>query len=166
MPALIDEVQCYDSDPTAVFDMLADEEFIIHKSTQSGSLEVSAGVQATGDRVIIHNRRVLPAKLPGFVRRFVGETLPLDETQTWGAAAEDGSRKADFVVDFDGQPIAFSGTVTLRPDGDQTAVETEGSIKCSVPVVGGKIEKVAAEWISKYLNKEQRVGAQWLLDHT
>ena len=27
-------------------------------------------------------------------------------------------------------------------------------IKCTVPFVGGRIEKFAAEWISKYLNKE------------
>ncbi|MEZ5157239.1 MAG: DUF2505 domain-containing protein [Candidatus Nanopelagicales bacterium] len=165
MPALIDEVQRYDADPATVFDMLADEEFIIHKCNQSGSLEVSAGVWANGEQVIIHNRRVLPAKLPGFVKRFVGETLPLDETQTWGPVAEDGSRKAEFVVDFDGQPIAFSGTITLLPRGDQTEVETKGAIKCSVPLVGGKIERVAAEWIAKYLNKEQRVGEEWLLDH-
>jgi hypothetical protein len=31
--------------------------------------------------------------------------------------------------------------------------------------VGGKVENFAAEWIGKYLNKEERVGQQWLADH-
>jgi Protein of unknown function (DUF2505) len=166
MPAHIDEVQTYDADPATVFAMLCDEEFIRYKSTQSGSLEVDASVTDDGDGIRIHNRRVMPAKVPGFVKRFLGDTIPLDETQTWTAATEVGVRTAEFNVDFDGQPLSFGGTITLRPHGGGgTAVETSGPIKCSVPFVGGKIEKFAAEWIGKYLNKEQRVGAQWLIDH-
>ncbi|MCU0295986.1 MAG: DUF2505 domain-containing protein [Candidatus Nanopelagicales bacterium] len=166
MPAQIDEVQTYDADPATVFAMLCDEEFIRYKSTQSGSLEVDATVTEEEDGIRIHNRRVMPAKVPGFVKRFLGDTIPLDETQHWGEADEDGARTAQFTVDFDGQPLSFGGTITLRPHGaGGTAVETSGPIKCSVPFVGGRIEKFAAEWIGKYLNKEQRVGAQWLIDH-
>ena len=165
MPAQIDEVQYYDADPVTVFAMLADEQFIVHKSTQSGSLKVEAAVEEDGDGVRIVNNRVMPAKVPGFVKRFLGDNIPLNETQTWTPAAEDGSREADFAVDFNGQPISFSGTISLRPENGGTAVETKGPIKCTVPLVGGRIEKFAAEWISRYLNKEQRVAAQWLADH-
>ncbi len=165
MATRIDEVQSYDADPDTVFAMLADEEFIVHKSKQSGSLDVTAEVEEVGDRTRIRNKRVMPAKVPGFVKRFLGDTIPMDETQTWAAADGQGARDAEFSVDFDGQPIGFSGTISLRPEGAGTAVETKGTIKCTVPFVGGRIEKFAAEWISKYLNKEQRVGAQWLEDH-
>lgn len=165
MPAQIDEVQFYDADPATVFAMLADEAFIVHKSTQSGSLEVDAEVEETADGVRIRHHRVMPAKVPGFVKRFLGESIPLSETQQWGEADEDGSRRATFVLDFNGQPMTFSGTVWLRPQNGGTAVETKGPIKCTVPLVGGRIEKFVAEWISKYLNKEQRVGAQWLAEH-
>jgi hypothetical protein len=164
MAARIDEVQCYDADPETVFAMLSDESFIVHKTKQSGALDVHASVEQEGEGTRIHNRRVMPAKVPGFVKRFLGDTIPMDETQHWGAADDRGSREADFAVEFDGQPIGFSGTISLRPDGVQTAVETKGVIKCTVPLIGGRIEKFAAEWISKYLNKEQRVGAQWLVE--
>ena len=164
MPARIDEVQLYDADPETVFAMLADEEFIVHKSTQSGSLDVSASVEVAGDRTRIRNSRVMPAKVPGFVKRFLGDTIPMDETQNGARRMKSGAREGDFSADFDGQPIGFSGTVSLRPVDGGTAVETVGDIKCSVPFLGGRIEKFAAEWISKYLNKEQRVGAQWLAD--
>ena len=50
----------------------------------------------------------------------------------------------------------------LKPNGEETTVETKGMIKCSVPFVGGKIENLALEWIQKYINKEQRVGNAWL----
>ena len=35
----------------------------------------------------------------------------------------------------------------------------------SAAFIGGKVESFAAEWIGKYLAKEQKVGAQWLADH-
>ena len=66
MATRIDEVQSYDADPDTVFAMLADEEFIVHKSTQSGSLDVTAEVEEVGDRTRIRNKRVMPAKVPGF----------------------------------------------------------------------------------------------------
>jgi hypothetical protein len=165
MPALIDVVQRYDAAPVTVFAMLSDEQFIVYKCEQSASLDVTASVKNSGGTITIHNRRVLPAKVPGFVKRFLGDTIPLDETQHWGDADDEGARTASFDVNFDGQPLHFSGTITLSADGDGTAVHTKGPLKCSVPLIGGKIENFAAEWIGKYLNKEQKVGAQWLADH-
>lgn len=166
MPAHIDEVQRYDADPQTVFAMLSDETFIIYKCQQSASLDVVAEVEDEGDTLRIHNRRVLPAKVPGFVKRFLGDTIPLDETQHWGPADDRGHRSAEFTVDFDGQPLTFAGTIDLTGDGAGTAVRTRGALKCSVPLIGGKVENFAAEWIGKYLNKEQRVGQQWLADHS
>lgn len=166
MPSHIDEVQRYDADPATVFAMLCDEQFIVYKCEQSASLEATAEVTDEGDSLRIHNRRVLPAKVPGFVKRFLGDTIPLDETQHWGPASESGSRSAEFTVNFDGQPLTFAGTIDLTPDGHGTAVRTKGALKCSVPLIGGKVENFAAQWIGKYLNKEQRVGQQWLTDHS
>jgi hypothetical protein len=163
MTARIDEVQHYDASATDVFAMLSDDEFIVHKSMQSGSLDVETLVEEDAEGVLIVNRRVMPAKVPGFIKRFLGDTIPMAERQEWGPAHEDGSRHGQFWVEFDGQPLHFAGTVALRPDGAGAAVQTKGDIKCTVPFIGGRIEKFAAEWIGKYLNKEQRVGATWLV---
>lgn len=105
---------------------------------------------------------MLPAKLPSFAKKFVGETLVLTETQNWESPEDDQGRDASFVVDFDNNPISFKGTIELRPDGDTTTVRTIGDIKCKVAFVGGKIEGVAVGWIEKYLDKEQKVGNEWL----
>jgi hypothetical protein len=164
MTARIDEVQHYEAAPEEVFAMLSDDEFIVHKSMRSGSLDVEALVEEDQDIVTIVNHRVMPAKVPGFVKRFLGDTIPMAERQEWGPVHADGSRHGQFWVEFGGQPLHFAGTVALRPDGAGAAVQTKGDIKCTVPFLGGRIEKFAAEWIGKYLNKEQRVGAQWLAD--
>lgn len=162
MTTRVDEFQHYEAPPEDVFAMLSDDAFIVHKSLRSGSLEVEALVEEDPEGVTIGNRRVMPAKVPGFVKRFLGDTIPMAEKQEWGPVHADGSRHGQFWVEFDGQPLHFAGLIALRPDGGGTVVQTKGDIKCTVPFVGGRIEKFAAEWIGKYLAKEQKVGAEWL----
>lgn len=160
MSTKIDQHQRFEAVPDVVFTMFADPEFIERKAKASGSLEVTAKVSSDGATTTLFNSRVLPAKLPGFARRFVGDHVTLAETQTWRGDAE--QRTADFTVDFGGQPITFHGAITMRPDDGGTTVHYRGEIKCTVPLVGGKIEHVAKDWIVRYLDKEQRVGADWL----
>lgn len=160
MSTTIDQVQHYAATPDEVFTMLSDPSFVEAKCLASGSIEASAETTQEDAGITIVSRRVLPAKLPGFAKKFVGETVTLVETQRWPEA--DGDRAGTFVVDFGNNPISFSGDVTLSAAGDGAQVRCQGVIKCTVPFVGGKIEGVALEWITKYLDKEQRVGTAWL----
>jgi len=160
--AKIDETQHYDASPVEVFAMLSDPEFIDKKCLASGSMEASSQALEEDGVITLVSRRVLPAKLPSFAKRFVGETVTLTETQTWTPADSDGARTASFIVDFGNNPIAFHGDIALAAAGEGTAVTYRGNIKASVPLVGGKIEGIAAEWITKYATKEQQVGNEWL----
>lgn len=161
MATTMDEVQHYDAPTDEVFAMLSDPAFIERKCYASGCIEADAESTPEGDGVTLVSRRVLPAKLPSFAKRFVGETVTLIETQRW-TAPNDHARTADFVVDFGNNPISFHGDIALQPDGAGTRVEYRGTIKCGVPLIGGKIEGVALEWITRYIDKEQRVGSAWL----
>ena len=104
-------------------------------------------------------------KLPSFMKKVVGDEIVINEAQRWGEAGPDGAREGTFVVDFGGQPMAFKGSVSLRPDAGGTQVVTEGQLKASVRFVGSKVESVAEEWMVKYLQKEEEVAADWLADH-
>lgn len=148
--------------PHVVWAMLTDVEYIRTKGLRSGSLEVDPDVELQHDRTVVISRRKLPAKMPGFMKKFVGEVLILNETQQWQHAASDGTRQGTFIIDFGGQPMGFHGTLTLQPDGDGTAVITDGTLKSSVPMVGKKAESVAKEWTVRYLRKEEEVAGDWL----
>ena len=156
--------QQFPGSPEAVWQMLTDPEYIHTKGMRSGSLEVSGDVEVQGDETVIISRRKLPAKMPGFMKKFVGEVLIINETQKWGPAAADGARAGSFVVDFGGQPMAFHGDLTLRASAKGCEVTTAGPLKSSVPFAGGKAESVAKEWTVKYLVKEEEVAADWLAD--
>jgi hypothetical protein len=154
--------QAYSADPSTVWAMLSDPGFITAKCDRTGSMKTTVDVTDDGqDGYTLTSTRVLPANLPSVAKPFVGETLTVTETQVWGAAAADGARNGTTSVDF-GAPMSFSATLTLSPAGDGTTMVTEGEFKASVPFVGGKIEKVASDETSRYLEKEQLVGSEWL----
>jgi len=162
MSTSVQYTQRFSAPPATVWEMMIDPEFIATKAMRSGSLEVSPEVADHGEETLIISRRKLPAKMPGFMKRFVGEELVLNETQKWGEPAEDGSRTGSFVIDFGGQPMAFHGNLSMRPSAEGTEVVTDGSLHASVPFVGRKAEAVALDWSVRYLRKEEQVAAEWL----
>jgi hypothetical protein len=154
--------QTYAADAPTVWAMLSDPTFITAKCERTGSTETTVDVTDDGSGgVTLTSVRVLPANLPSVAKPFVGDTLPDTEKQVWAAAAADGSRTATTTVDF-GAPMAFSADMSLTPTSDGCTVVTDGEFKASVPFVGGKIEKVAVDETSRYLEKEQQVGTEWL----
>ena len=156
--------QAYGADPAAVWAMLSDPAFITAKCERTGSMETTGEVTPTDDGgTILTCTRVLPANLPSVAKPFVGDTLTVTEVQAWGPAAADGSRTATTNVDF-GAPMSFSADMALTAAADGSSVTTDGEFKASVPFVGGKIEKVASDETTRYLEKEQQVGQEWLYD--
>jgi hypothetical protein len=162
MATMVNYTQHFPAQPEDVWRMLTDPEYISHKGLRSGSLEVNPEVAVRDDETLIISRRRLPAKIPRFMKRFVGDEVTVNETQKWGPSAPDGRRTGTFVIDFGGQPLAFHGQLELRPDGDGSALTTDGSLKAAVPMVGGKAEAVAKDWVLRYLTKEEQVAADWL----
>ena len=46
----------------------------------------------------------MPAEVPDFMKKIVGETVDVVQTEDWGAPDADGQRTADVVVQIKGQP--------------------------------------------------------------
>ncbi len=157
MSTSIDHTQTYTAEPAEVQRMLLDPDFAVAKCLASGSIEATSELVTEDGQTTLIIRRVLPAKLPSFAKALVGETLNLIETQQWHEPRGD-ARTASFLVDFGNNPISFHGDIAVGPHTEGTHVRTKGTIKCTVPLMGGRIESVAAEWIGKYLAKEQQVG--------
>ena len=154
--------QTYTADATTVWAMLSDPAFITEKCERTGSTKTTVEVTDDGDGAFtLLSVRVLPANLPSVAKPFVGETLTVTEKQAWSAPSADGSRTATTSVDF-GAPMSFNATMSLSPTEGGASVVTDGEFKASVPFVGGKIEKVAVDETSRYLEKEQLVGTEWL----
>ena len=154
--------QEFPADPVTVMAMLRDPAYVQEKGERTGSHDISVDVTESDDGgVVISCTRSMPANVPSYAAPFVGDTITITETQTWAAPAADGSTSAAVTVEFN-SPLAYTGTITLSPGGAGSVALNEGAFKASVPFVGGKVEKVAAEMTEKYLEKETTVGAEWL----
>ena len=57
--------------------------------------------------------RTVPADVPDMMKKFVGETIGVKQTEDWGPPAADGSRTADLLLEIKGQPAKLTGTITL-----------------------------------------------------
>ena len=152
----------FDADPATVFAMLTDEVYIGRKVRAANAIRHEASVTRNGDHVTIHVLRVMPPDVPDFLRRFVGETIDLQQTDVWGPAAPDGSRTGTISLDMAGAPVTMRGTLQLEPDGIASVVSAEGKIKASVPFVGGKIEQAVHGGLVEAAKREEQVGRDWL----
>ena len=154
--------QAFGADPATVMAMLRDPAYVQAKAERTGGYDVTVAVAENADGgVTITSTRSMPAEVPSYAKSFVGDSLTITEVQTWGPVAADGSAHADVTVEFHA-PISYTGTITMTATADGTSLRNEGQFKASVPFVGGKVERVAAEQTERYLNKETQVGAEWL----
>jgi hypothetical protein len=156
--------QTFPAPPEEVWALLTDPQYIEAKGLRSGAAEVAPQVRQEEGRILVISRRTmhLPDSFPGFIKRFTGDSLVLLETQQWQPAGGDGVRRGTFIIDFGGQPLAFHGELELRASAAGSEVVTSGTLKASVPLIGGKAEGVARDWTVKYLRKEEVVAAEWL----
>jgi Protein of unknown function (DUF2505) len=152
----------YDADPATVFTMLTDQAFLARKAEATGAVRHEASVSRHGDRVTVRLLRVLPPEVPDFVRRFVGDTIDLDQVDVWEPAASDGSRTGSIRIMMAGAPVTLTGGMSLVPSGVGTATSIDGRVKASVPLVGGKIERAVHDALVKAARIEEQVGRAWL----
>lgn len=152
--------QVHAAAPDVVRAMVTDPAYMDARARATGALEVSASAETAPDGVTtVVITRVLPSDMPAFAVSIVGETLTVTEHQAWAPLA-DGACTCAFTVEFSA-PLVFTGTAVMRGDGGQTTVLTEGEFKASVPLFGGKVERLALEQTERYLAKEQEFAAQW-----
>ena len=144
----------YDASPDAVAAMLADVAFREEVLARQRVLRGSATVE--GDTVVIEQVQSA-AGLPSFARNFVGDEIVIVQTERWGTKTA-----ADLQLAIPGKPGDITGDVTLTPSGAGTVEVVDLSVKVSIPLVGGKIEKLVVDMIEKALAKEHQVGQEWL----
>lgn len=142
-------------DVETVFALVTDPAFLERKFTAAGAKDVTVTAEPTpegGTQLVIHRRVTLD--LPGFAAKFVQPTNMFVQTEDWAPAGADGRRSCSYQVDVQGVPTQISGTVTLSAEGGQTRQDIEAQMKVSIPLVGGRLEKVAVENGTKLLQNE------------
>jgi len=123
----------------------------------TGALSSTTSVTESGSGVeVVTDEEQKVVGVPGFAKKFVGESTRAIKTTRWNGST------ASLVIDAPGKPTSMAGTVTLSSSGSATTVRYELDVKASVPLIGGKLEKLVADLTVDGFTKEAAAGAAWL----
>lgn len=139
--------------------MLNDPAFREHVATRTGAFSCQAAYG--GGKLVVTEEQPV-AGVPSFAKKFVGESTKVIHTELWN---DDGTA-ATITLDTPGKPTHVVGGITLSESGGATKHTYDLDVTASVPLLGGKLEKLVAELTTAGLVTEGQVGSEWLASHS
>ena len=98
-------------------------------------------------------RAVQKVDLPAFAAKILGETQQLEQEEHWNLAAGKGR-----IVTRPKAPVSIQADVRMVDAGGTTRLEMDWEVKAKVPLVGGRIESLAAEEIRARMPRDAELS--------
>ena len=118
-----------------------------------GSFSVSGDTSA---EFTATTERTVPAeRVPDIARKFVGNGVAMTQMDTVSAPAATE-------VKVNGVPVSAQATQKLTPEGEQTRLDVNGEVSCSIPLVGKKIAAAAEPQVGRVLKVLGSSAEKWL----
>ncbi|GAB4075667.1 DUF2505 domain-containing protein [Nostocoides australiense] len=148
----------YPVPPAAVYAMLADPGFREQVCVDQDVISADVDITSNGTGLSVRIDQVQPTQgVPSFAKPVVGETSRAIQIEEWPDESS-----ASLEIKTPGKPATMKGTITLSPEGKGTLEVVELNVKVSVPLVGGRIEKILADLVRRSTAAEQETGLRWL----
>jgi hypothetical protein len=141
-----------------VHEMLATPAFREQVCDNQHVLRHTVQVERDGQGMSVTIDQIQEARgIPGFAKKFVGDEINIVQSEDWTSP-----EKGNIHVTIPGKPGEMAGTAHLTEDPDGTTETVNLTVKVNIPLVGGKIEGLIADLLSKALRAEHRTGVEWL----
>ena len=106
--------------------------------------------------------RTIPSdRVPDIARKFVSNGVNMTQVDRVSAPAADGSRTVDTEVKVNGMPVNAKASQALVSQGEQTRVDVNGEVSCSIPLVGKKIAASAEPQVGRVLKVLGTSAEKW-----
>ena len=145
----------YDAPIDEVRAMLIDPAFRERVALATGALKCQAGYGA--GKLIVREEQPVQG-VPAFAKKLAGGSTTVIHTEIWDASGT----SATITLDTPGKPLAHSGTITLAEVDGRTVHRYDLEVTASVPLIGGKLEKLVVQLTTAGLETEQAVAVAWL----
>jgi hypothetical protein len=154
----------YAAAPEVVFAMMTTPAVLTEKYTALGHRDIQLLEHTDdGDEVAVRSRRSVPMEVPGFAKRVMSPMNTVEQRDHWQPAAADHGRVGTWEVQAKGVPVSAGGTLRLSPGpGGTTIVEIAGEVKCSLPLIGGKLASFVGADVERTLAGEEQFNDGWL----
>ncbi|KQW49240.1 hypothetical protein ASC77_11165 [Nocardioides sp. Root1257] len=148
----------YDAPLAAVGAMLDDPAYRAEVIEAQGGLRGTFEMETSGDVTTAVVDQVQPAEgLPSFAKRLVGSEINIVQREEWTSESY-----ADLHVTIPGKPGQMAGSISLVESDGTTTETVEVEITVNIPLVGGKVEKLISDMLSKALRAEEKVARDYL----
>jgi hypothetical protein len=147
----------YDAALSDVSDMLDDPAYRAEVIAAQGGVGTFQ-IETAGDVTTAVVDQVQPAAgLPSFATRLVGSEINIVQREEWSSA-----EYADLHLTIPGKPGRLVGSISLVEAGGTTTETLDAEITVTIPLIGGKLEKLIADMLRKALREEERVARDYL----
>jgi uncharacterized protein YndB with AHSA1/START domain len=146
----------YDAPLEAVTAMLADPTFreqVCDAQKATSRTATSTGIPGQVDVVMTQATE----GAPGFAQKLVGTEVKVERHETWTSPTA-----ATLSIDAGFGGARITGTFALSEAGGRTTQAVRLSIEVRLPLVGGKLESLVSDLMSKAFAKEHKVGQKYL----
>lgn len=150
----------YDQDVETVFALFTDAEKMKAKQEATGARNVTISVSGEGDRREVRIEREVPADVPRVLKKFLGAWNKVVQVERWRKEGE--SWRGQFTIDVSNAPLKISCTTLLRAEGEGSVADIVVRIDSGIPIVGKKLEAIAAESTRHSMKAEYRFCKQAL----
>jgi hypothetical protein len=150
-----------DTDVESVYALIADPAFREEAVAAVGGQDIEVTIEPSGDGHTVTVIQTQPARVPDFIKKFVGDSVKVKQTERWAGPDGNGNRSADVKFTVIGQPADMLARVDLSGEGDVSFV-VDGDLKVNVPFLGKKIEPEIAKIIAASLRSDVEQGIKRL----
>lgn len=166
MATKIDNHDPYPVPPDKIFEAQKTKEYWDAKYPAIGAQDVTWHTfEQQGDTFVISTTREVPANLPGFAKKVVGEKNIVTQTEKWSSDGA-GGYDVDVLVKIKGVPGQMSGSMKITPARDNEADwDIDFTVDAGIPMVGKKLEGVMATETKDQFVKEFEFNTQWMTTH-
>jgi hypothetical protein len=147
----------YDAPAGEVRAMLTDPAYWDRVAVATDAISSTTTVEQVGaDTRVRTDQDQRVVGVPSFAKKFVGDSTRAIKLQTWTGST------STFEVQTPGKPTHIAGAARLTEEGGATVLTYDLEVRASVPLVGGKLEKLVGDYTVAGFEKEREVGAAWL----
>lgn len=161
MPSRFEHRATFAAPVDTVYSTLVDEAFLTARLNDIGGKGAALlDHQTSEDGARYRLRQGVDAQhLPGAVRSILSGDLVVEREERWQGRESAGR------ATINGVPAEIRSRGRLTPSGGGTELLVSAEVKVSIPLLGGKIEKVVAEQVTKLLATEAEYAEKWLAEH-
>jgi hypothetical protein len=150
----------YPVSPSILLGVLTDPAFLSARNERYGGAGPPSVARENGQLVITVPRQLPMEHVPSAFHRFVGDGRFI-EIDTWTSIGDERAA-GHWTVETRKAPIQLRGTHRVDAAGDSSMHVVAGTVKVSIPLLGGKLAREVDAHLTELVRHEMEFAAEWL----